>query len=115
MIEFLVWLVLNAIGVYVTAALLPGVTVRDFGTAVVVAVVLAIVNALLRPLLVILTLPLTILTLGLFLLVINALMVLLVDALLEGFSTRNFWWALLFSVVLAVINLVLFSLAGIEG
>ncbi len=115
MIEFLVWLLMNAIGVYVTAALLPGVTVRDFGTAVVAAVVLAIVNALLRPLLVILTLPLTILTLGLFLLVINALMVLLVDALLEGFSTRNFWWALLFSVVLAVINLVLFSLAGIEG
>lgn len=115
MVEFVVWLLINALGVYVTAAVLPGVTIRSFGTAVLVALVLAVINALVRPLLIILTLPLTILTLGLFLLVINALMVLLVDALLDGFSTRNFWWALLFSVVLALINMVLFSLVGVES
>lgn len=115
MVEFLVWLLINALGVYVTAAILPGVTLRDFGTAVVVAVILAVANAVIRPILVVLTLPLTILTLGLFLLVINALMVLLVDALLDGFSTRNFWWALLFGIVLALINTVLFGLAGWEA
>lgn len=115
MVEFLVWLLINALGVYVTAAILPGVALRGFGSAVVVALVLAVVNALIRPVLVVLTLPITILTLGLFLLVINALMVMLVDALLDGFSTRSFWWALLFGVVLALINTVLFSLAGWEA
>lgn len=114
MVEFVLWLLINALGVYVTAAVLPGVTLRSFGTAVIVALVLAVVNALIRPVLVILTLPLTILTLGLFLLVINALMILLVDALLDGFSTRSFWWALLFGVVLALINTVLFALVGLE-
>lgn len=115
MIEFLVWLLINALGVYVTAAILPGVALRDFGTAVVAAVILAVANAVIRPILVVLTLPLTILTLGLFLLVINALMILVVDALLDGFSTRNFWWALLFGIVLALINTVLFSLVGWEA
>lgn len=114
MVEFVIWLLINALGVYVTAAVLPGVGLRGFGTAILVALVLAVVNALIRPLLILLTLPLTILTLGLFLLVINALMVMLVDALLDGFYTRNFWWALLFSLVLAVINMVLFSLVGVE-
>lgn len=113
MLYFIVWLLINALGVYVTAAVLPGVRLRGFGTAVLVALLLSVVNALVRPLLIILTLPLTILTLGLFLLVINALMVMLVDALLDGFSTRNFWWALLFSVVLAVVNMVLFAILGI--
>lgn len=113
MLYFILWLLINALGVYVTAAVLPGVSLRGFGTAVLVAVLLSVVNALIRPLLIILTLPLTILTLGLFLLVINALMVMLVDALVQGFTTRNFWWALLFSVVLAVVNMVLFALLGI--
>lgn len=113
MLYFILWLLINALGVYVTAALLPGVRLRGFGTALLVAVLLSLVNALVRPLLIILTLPLTILTLGLFLLVINALMVMLVDALVDGFSTRNFWWALLFSVVLAVVNMVLFAVLGI--
>lgn len=113
MLYFFLWLLINALGVYVTAAVLPGVRLKGFGSALLVALVLSVANAVLRPVLVILTLPLTILTLGLFLLVINALMVMLVDALLDGFSTRNFWWAMLFSVVLAVVNMVLFAVLGI--
>lgn len=113
MLYFILWLLMNALGVYITAALLPGVRLKGFGSAMLVALILAVVNALIRPILIILTLPLTILTLGLFLLVINALMVVLVDAMLKGFSTRNFWWAMLFSVVLAVVNMVLFALVGI--
>lgn len=113
MLYFILWLLINALGVYVAAALLPGVRLKGFGSAVLVALVLSVANAVIRPILIILTLPLTILTLGLFLLVINALMVMLVDALLDGFSTRNFWWAMLFSVVLAVVNMVLFAVLGI--
>lgn len=115
MIEFLLWLVVNGIGVYVAASLLPGVELRSFGSAVLAGLVLAVVNALLRPVLIVLTLPITILTLGLFLLVINALMVMLVSALLDGFQVRGFWWALLFSVVLAIINLALFSIFGMRA
>lgn len=115
MFEFLLWLLVNALGVYLTAALLPGVMLRGFGTAVLVAVVLALVNALIRPVVVFLTLPLTILTLGLFLLVINALMVLLAEALVDGFRTGGFWWALLFALVLALINMVLFRVLGLQG
>jgi putative membrane protein len=114
MLYFVLWLLINALGVYLTAALLPGAALRGFGTAVLVVLVLALVNALVRPVLVFLTLPLTILTLGLFLLVINGLMVMLVAALLDGFQVQGFWWALLFAVVLVLINMVLFSLVG-EG
>jgi len=114
LVEFVVWMLVNAAGVYVAAWLLPGVSLRSFGSAVVVGLVLALVNALIRPILVILTLPITILTLGLFLLVINALMVMLVDAMLDGFYVRGFWWALGFSVVLALINSVLFGVVGLE-
>lgn len=115
MLEFLLWLLVNALGVYLAAALLPGVKLKGFGSALLVALVLAVANAVIRPVLVILTLPLTILTLGLFLLVINALIIILVDALLEGFRTRSFWWAMLFSVVLAVVNMVLFAVLGVPA
>lgn len=113
MLYFILWLLMNALGVYITAALLPGVRLRGFGSAMLVALILAVINALIRPILIILTLPLTILTLGLFLLVINALMVLLAEALVDGFRTEGFWWAMLFSVVLAVVNMVLFAVLGI--
>lgn len=114
MIEFLLWLAINGIAVYLTAALLPGVSLRGFGSAVLAGLVLALVNALLRPVLVVLTLPLTILTLGLFILVINALLVMLVAALLDGFYVRGFWWALLFSIVLALVNMALFAVFGVR-
>lgn len=102
--QALVSLVLSSVAVFVTGYILPGVHIANFLTAVVVAVVLGFVNAFIRPILLILTLPLTILTLGLFSLVIIAGMVLLVSAIVPGFHVDGFWWALVFAIVLAIIN-----------
>ncbi len=90
--------------VFVAAYVLPGVEVRDVLTAAIVAVVLGVANAVVRPILVVLTLPATILTLGLFLFVINSVIVLTVDALVPGFSVAGFWWALLFSIAVSLVN-----------
>jgi putative membrane protein len=95
---------LTALGVVLAAYLLPGVSVDDYGSAILVAVVLAIANVLVKPILVIFTIPLTIFTLGLFLLVINAIIILLVDYFVPGFSVDGFWWALAFSLILSVFN-----------
>ncbi len=100
------WLV-NALAIGITAYLLPGVRVSGFFAALVTALVLGLVNIFIRPLLLLLTLPLNILTLGLLTLVINALLILLVAAIVPGFSVRGFWWALLFGLVLAVVNFFL--------
>jgi len=99
------WLV-NAIVIMVAAYLLPGVHVDNLWTALVVALVMGILNVLVKPLLILLTLPLTIVTLGLFLLVINALVVLLAAHIVPGFTVDNFWWALLFSLLVSLINMV---------
>lgn len=106
---------LGALAVMITAYLLPGVRVENFFVALVVAVVLGIINTVLRPILLILTLPVTILTLGLFALVINALLILLVSLIVPGFSVASFWWALLFSIVLTVVNFFLRALVGDSG
>lgn len=90
--------------VFIAAYVLPGVTVQDFLTAAIVAVVLGVANTLVRPVLIFLTLPATIVTLGLFLFVINSVIVLTVDALIPGFSVAGFWWALLFSITVSLIN-----------
>lgn len=95
---------LSGLAVLLTGYLLPGVHVEHFGYALLVAIVLSIVNVLVKPILVILTIPITILTLGLFLLVINALIIMLVDALTPGFSVEGFWWALAFSLILSLFN-----------
>jgi len=95
-----------------TAYLLPGVHVEHYGYALLVAAVLAIVNFIIKPILVVLTIPITVLTLGLFLLVINALMILLVDSLIDGFRVDGFWWALAFSLILSVFNSLFSDLAG---
>ncbi len=103
MILFLVRLVLNALLLMLTAYLIPGISVDSFGTAVIAALVIAIVNALVRPLVELLSLPVTILTLGLFTLVINAAMFGLAAWLTPGFSVAGFgpafWGALLYSVL----------------
>ena len=96
-------ILLYTAAVLITAWILPGITVAPFWVAIVVAVILSLLNALLKPLLVILTIPITILTLGLFLLVINALIIMLAGAIVPGFEVANFWWALLFSIILSLI------------
>lgn len=82
--------------------MLPGVEVKGWWAALLVALVLGLLNIFVKPILILFTLPATILTLGLFLLVINALIIMLCDALLSGFAVSNFWSALLFSIVLSV-------------
>lgn len=103
-------ILINSIAVFLVAYLLKGVEIKSFLSAVWVAVGLAIVNVVIKPIIVFLTLPVTILTLGLFVLVIDALMVMLIDGLMENFKVENFWWALLFSVALSVTNGILFWL-----
>lgn len=110
--RILAHILVSAVAVFAAARILPGVTVDGFGTAVVVAVVLGLVNGLLRPLLLLLTLPLNILTLGLFTFVIIGGLVELTAALVPGFRVANFWWALAFALTLSLINSVL---QGLEG
>lgn len=105
--RFIVRLIVNALAVYLTSRLLDGISIDNFVTAVVVAVVLGIVNTIIKPILLLLTLPINFLTLGLFTWVINALMVLLADYVVTGFSVASFLWALLFSFVLSVISSIL--------
>lgn len=105
----LITLLVNSIAVFVAAAILPGVSLNNFLTAIVVAVVLGFVNTIIRPILFLLTLPLTILTLGLFSLVIIGLLTLLVSYIVPGFQVDGFFWALAFALVLAICNSFLYS------
>lgn len=95
-------ILLTAIVVLVLANFLPGVHVIDFTTAIIVAAVLGLLNAIVKPILIILTLPITIVTFGLFLLVINAGIILLADNFITGFDVNSFWTALLFSILLSI-------------
>ncbi len=95
---------IQVVAVLLAAWILPGVSIDSFFVALVVAIVLGIVNAFIKPILLILTLPITILTFGLFLLVINALLVLLVELFIPGFVVDGFWWALLFSIIVSVVG-----------
>jgi putative membrane protein len=100
------WLI-NALALYITALLLPGFQLRGVIATLVAAAILGIVNAIIRPLLVILTLPLNLVTLGLFTFVINALMLLITSAIVPGFSIRGFGWAVVGAVVLSIISFLL--------
>lgn len=107
---FLNWL-LSALAIVVAAYLLPGVRVDTFIAALVLAIVLGVINAFLKPVLSFLTLPINILTLGLFGLILNALLIMLAAAIVPGFRVDGFWWAFLFGIVLALINAFLHMLA----
>jgi len=97
-------LFLYTCAVLITAWILRrGVHVENFATAIMVAIALAILNTFIRPVLVFLTIPFTIVTLGFFLLVINALIIILIGRIVPGFTVDGFWWALLFSVILSII------------
>lgn len=108
--KLIIRLLINALAVVILSKLLDGVFVDNYITAVGVALVLSILNLLVKPILVILTLPITILTLGLFMLVINALIILLADKLIDGFSVSSIWMAMLFSVLLSLLQSLLYSL-----
>ena len=99
--SFIIKYAFTAVVVFATGWLLNGVNVETFWVAVVVALVLALLNTIVKPILVVLTIPFTIITFGLFLLVINALIILLADYFIAGFEVDNFWWALLFSIIVS--------------
>jgi len=101
--NFIVRVFLIAAVSFALAQFLGGVHVTDFWTAIAFAIALALINMFIRPLLILFTLPVTIVTLGLFLFVINALVVLLASRIVHGFTIDSFWWALLFSIILSII------------
>jgi len=100
-------LIINSLVIFGSAYLLTGINVNNFWTALLVTVVLALLNLFLRPILLLLSIPINILTLGLFTFVINALIVMLVDYLIAGFSINGFGWALLFSLIISLVNSIL--------
>lgn len=102
--RFLLKTLVASLAVYITAWILPGVWIDQFLVSILVAFALGLINAFLRPVLVVLTIPVTIFTFGLFLLVINAALVMLVSHIVPGFHVDGFWWALAFSLILSLIT-----------
>lgn len=109
--NFLIKLLVTALAICFAAWILPGVTIANIQSAVIVALVLAFLNAILKPVLIILTIPITVVTLGLFLLVINILIVMLADNIVDGLTVRGWFSALLFSLVVSFVSSVLHSIA----
>lgn len=102
--EILINWIINAMVIFSIAHIMPGVHVADFTTSLVVALILGIINAFLKPVLIILTLPINILTLGLFTFVLNALLIIFVSKLVPGFIIDGFLWAFIFGIVLSIAN-----------
>lgn len=100
----LIHLAVSALAVIITSFLLPGVEVAGFLSAFLAALVLGLLNTFVKPLMILFTLPVNILTLGLFTFVINALIILMASAFVPGFKVKGFWWALLFSLILSLVN-----------
>jgi putative membrane protein len=102
--SFIVNWLIAALAIIIAAYVLPGVSVAGFTAALITALALGLINALIKPVLTALTLPLNVATLGLFSFVINALLIMFASAVIPGFVVNGFWWALLFSLVLALVN-----------
>jgi putative membrane protein len=115
MIGFIIRVAVVALGLWVAAHIVPGVHVRSTGSLIAAALILGIVNAIVRPLLVILTLPITLITLGLFLLVINGLMVKLVTVFIHGFVVHGLWAAILTALVVGLTSWVASWFIGSGG
>ncbi len=102
--NYLIKMLITAATVMICSALMPGVHVDGFFSALIVAVVLSLLNTFLKPLLILLTIPITIVTLGIFILFINALIIYFADLLIDGFRVDSLWWAIGFSIILAFVN-----------
>lgn len=112
--RFILKLVVSAFAVLVVANVLPGVKVDSYVSALMVAVALAFLNSIVKPVLTLLTIPITVFTLGFFLLAINAFMILFAEKLVSGFHVQNFWWAMLFSLVLSICTGILNFVFGVN-
>jgi putative membrane protein len=110
--NLLIRIIVTAGLVFGIAHFLPGVHVAGVATAMVVAIVLGLLNIFIKPIMVLLTLPFTIVTLGLFLLVVNAIIILLCTKIVGGFTVDTFWVAMIFSVVLSLAQSMIFSIIG---
>ena len=108
--NLLIRLFITAAVAYGLSIILKGVHIPNFTDALILAIVLALLNTFIKPILVILTLPITIVTMGLFLFVINALIILLADRLMDGIRIDGFWWAVIFSLILSVASSVVYSM-----
>ncbi len=115
MLGFLIRMAISALSLWLASALVPGVEIRGIGTLVLAALLLGVVNAIVRPIAVLLTLPATLLTLGFFLLVINAAMLGLVAALLDDFTLSGFWAALFGSIVVSLTSTLASQYIGPKG
>ena len=102
-------LIITSIVAFGLSYLLEGIKFDSFWTAIILAIVLAVLNAIVKPLLILFTLPITLFTFGLFLFVINALIILLAEKLVNGFHVEGFWWALLFSLLLSLLTSILYK------
>ena len=105
--QFIIQLLLSALAVILAAYILPGIHVKSFLNAIIFALILSLLNIFVEPIMVLLTFPITIITMGLFLFVINALIVMLAGAIVPGFKVDGFWWALLFSIILSIVTYIL--------
>ncbi len=101
-------IIISAVVAFALSYVLRGVHLQSFVTALVLAIVLGLLNLIVKPILIILTLPITLFTFGLFLFVINALIILLAAKFVSGFQVDGFWWALLFSLLLSVLTSFLY-------
>ncbi|WP_348813335.1 phage holin family protein [Flavobacterium maritimum] len=110
--KLLIRILLTAALVLLISNFMPGVHVDGFTTSIIVAMVLGLLNIFIKPIMVLLTLPFTIVTFGLFLLVINALIILLCTKIVGGFVVDSFWTALLFSVILSILQSILYGIIG---
>jgi putative membrane protein len=102
-------IIISAVVAFALSYILSGVHIQSFVTALILAIVLGLLNIFVKPILIILTLPITIFTFGLFLFVINALIILLAAKFVNGFRVDGFWWALLFSLLLSVLTSFLYK------
>lgn len=100
---FIIKVIIYAFAVFICAYFLPGVTVSDIGSLIIVATVLVLLNTFVKPVLVLLTLPFTIISLGLFVFIINTVLILVADALVPGFKVDGFLWAFVFSLILSIL------------
>jgi putative membrane protein len=115
MIGFIIRAAVVALGLWVASKIVPGVEIRSVGSLIAAAVLLGLVNAIVRPVLVFLTFPITIVTLGLFLLVINGLMIKLVTVFLHGFVVHGLWAAILCALVVGLTSWVVSWFIGPSG
>ena len=107
--NYIIKILLTAIAVFILAKILPGVSIESYFTSIVVAIVIGLLDSLVKPILIIFTIPITIVTLGLFLFIINAFIILIADYFVNGFVVNNIIWAAIFSMLLSLLQSVLYK------